>query len=249
MNQLVVATANVLRSLSRDEARESLHDVLASAPDLVGLQEWGLARRTLLREAGSVRGLPLWPGAGRRRGSAEPGYLWYAAPAGGCVVGARADRFRLVRSGSALLDGVGRAERPDRWLGIEPPRFAAVSTYEERASRRRVALVSYHLVSGVQVQGAYRADWPRLVRRHRHEVGRLQDLCDQLGDRGYEVHAVGDSNFDGLHLSGLTSAWEGRGHPGTLGHRCVDDVFGPGQAASVKLIDTESDHKALVVTR
>jgi hypothetical protein len=65
------------------------------------------------------------------------------------------------------------------------------------------------------------------------------------------VHAVGDSNFDGLRLPGLTSAWEGReGDPGTLGPvRHVDDVHGPGPAQQVTSVRTASDHRALVVRR
>jgi hypothetical protein len=62
---------------------------------------------------------------------------------------------------------------------------------------------------------------------------------------------VGDSNFDGLRLSGLTSAWAGsRDAPGTLGqHRKVDDVLGPGPAASVTMLSNASDHRAVLATR
>jgi len=68
---------------------------------------------------------------------------------------------------------------------------------------------------------------------------------------GHVVLAVGDSNFDGARLAGLTSAWEGReGEPGTLGpRRKVDDVHGPGPASSVTLLATGSDHKAVLVRR
>ena len=66
------------------------------------------------------------------------------------------------------------------------------------------------------------------------------------------MHAVGDSNFEGLRVAGLTSAWDGREHePGTIGSgtRKVDDVHGPGPASAVELLTTPSDHRALVVTR
>jgi len=65
------------------------------------------------------------------------------------------------------------------------------------------------------------------------------------------VYAVGDANFDGLRLNGLTSAWEGReSDPGTLGpRRKIDDVHGPGPAASVTVLTSRSDHKAVIVGR
>ena len=86
--------------------------------------------------------------------------------------------------------------------------------------------------------------------RHREEVRRLQDLVDGLLARGHVVHALGDSNFDGLRLRGLTSAWEGRhDEPGSLGpRRKVDDVLSaPGQASAVTRLTNDSDHQAVIV--
>ena len=65
---------------------------------------------------------------------------------------------------------------------------------------------------------------------------------------GRVVYAAGDSNFDGLHVDGLTSGWEG--HPGaSFGSRRIDDVFGPGPAEAVQLVETASDHRAVLVRR
>jgi hypothetical protein len=246
-----VATANILYTLGRDDARAALAEVLALEPDLVGLQEWRPSRTSLLRETGRVA---LVPGGvvapGRRTGGSGP-YVWSLGVLGGCAVGARADRFELLSARAVLLSAPGRADREDRFLGIEPPRLAAVGVYRDRSRDRTVALVGYHLVSGVQAHGRYRADRPRLVERHRSEVRRLGRLVARLLAAGHEVHAVGDSNFDGLRLPGLTSAWEGREDaPGTLGPvRHVDDVHGPGPARTVTLVDTASDHRAVVVRR
>ena len=79
----------------------------------------------------------------------------------------------------------------------------------------------------------------------------LHRLVQEQVGLGRVVHAVGDSNFDGLRLPPLTSAWQGREDgPGTLGsRRKIDDVHGPGPATSVTLLDTPSDHKAVIVTR
>jgi hypothetical protein len=243
----VVASANVLCTLSQDEARQALKGVLALSPDLVGLQEWSLARVRLLRESGSIG---LVPQLGPRLGGGG-GYLWSSPLVGGCAVGARADRFELVRCRAEVLSRAGRAERPERRLGIEPPRIATVATYRDRLHSRTVSLLNYHLAPGVQGGGRYREDRPLLSARHQGEVRRVQALVDELLSLGHDVYAVGDSNFDGLRLSGLTSAWEGRdAEPGTLGpRRKIDDVHGPGRAESVILLTSASDHKAVVVDR
>ncbi len=239
----VVATANVLRSLPTDQARAALLAVLDGAPDLVGLQEWDVSRVRLLRETGAVR---LLPGPRPRR---SPGpYHWAVPLLGDCAVGARTDRYDVLGSRTRVLSRPGRADKPDRWLGLEPPRLVTVGCYRDRRSGRVVSLLSYHLVPGVQARGRYREDRPRLVARHRAEVRRLQQLVDEELDRGRDVYAVGDSNFDGLRLAGLTSAWEGReGLPGTFGaRRKIDDVHGPGAAASVTVVPTPSDHRAVL---
>ena len=249
-----VATANVRCTLPAAAARLALRDVLAPTPDLVGLQEWSPRRWPLLRETGR---LGVVPHAGTALGTAlgaagaGDGYLWSAPLLGGCVVGARADRYELLRCRAHLLSRPGRADRVGQPLGVEPGRLATAAVYRDRRSGRTVALVAFHLVSGVQAAGAYRSDRPRLVDRHRHEAGRLRRLVGELLAEGHVVHAVGDSNLDGFRLPGLTSAWEGRADaPGTLGpRRHVDDVHGPGPAASVVPVRTPSDHVALLVRR
>src|SRR3954451_7285008 len=98
---------------------------------------------------------------------------------------------------------------------------------------------------GVQVR-------PPEARRAPPARGPESRRCRRRGaDARTPVYAMGDSNFDGLRLPGLTSAWEGReSDPGTLGpRRKIDDVFGPGPADSVRLLTSASDHKAVVVAR
>jgi hypothetical protein len=250
--QTTVATANVLYTLAPEDARAALGAVLALGPDLVGLQEWYLSRMFLLRETGRVSLVPsVGRQPGRRDDITSDDYLWSLPLLGGCAVGARADRFDLRGCRTRLLSGPGIADRDDRFLGLEPPRLATVAVYLDRQLCRTVALVCYHLVSGVQAGGRYRSDRPALVERHRREVHRLEALVAELLAAGHVVHAVGDSNFDGLRLPGLTSAWEGREDaPGTLGpSRKVDDVHGPGPAEMVTALTTPSDHRAVVVAR
>jgi hypothetical protein len=226
----VVATANVQCTLGAAQAGAALATVLAHQPDLVALQEWGLARRRLLD---------------------SDGYDWSAPLIGGCVVGYRRDRYRLRRRRTVRLSAAGRADNPGQRLGLEPFRVATAALLDDLETGRPVAMISFHCTPGVQAGAAYRVDRPRLVARHRAEVARLTRLVAELGVAGHVVHAAGDSNFHGLRIDGLTSCWSGHeSMPGTWGERRrIDDVFGPGQAARVELVSTPSDHRAVVVTR
>ena len=243
MTTTLVATANVRCDLDRGSAASALATVLAQEPDLVGLQEWSAARSVVLRRTGRVVPVP-WRGS-----RVDDGWVWCAPLLGGCVAGARADRFRLIGCRPWVLSRPGRSDRGDQ--ALEPGRVATVSLWADRAADRTVALVSQHLVSGVQRGGRYRDDRPGLVARHRAETERLQRLVDRLEARGHTAYVVGDSNLHGFALRGLTSAWAGReDHPGTLGpRRRVDDVLGPGPATEVRLVPTGSDHAAVLARR
>jgi len=244
-----VASANILYKLGNRDAVTALELVLAEEPDLVGLQEWYISRLPLLRRTGDVRTVPSVAGL------SVPGpkrYHWVSSVACGNVVGARADRFDLIRADDVLLSGIGRSDRPDRFLGTEPPRLVTIGLYADRQVDRSVAIMSYHLCPGVEEDGRYITDRPLLIARHRQEVERLERLIADYQRQGHVVYAVGDSNFDSQRLAGLTSSWVGREDaPGTIGTRTrkLDDVHGPGPAAEVKLLSTPSDHRALVSIR
>lgn len=245
-----VASANILYKLGWRGAREALRQVVVEGPDLVGLQEWYISRLALLRETGTVRTVPGLPVTLPRR--RPPGYHWVSSVACGNVVGARADRFDLVEAKAVLLSGIGKSDRPDRNFGTEPPRLVTVGVFADGLVDRTVAMMSYHLAPGVEHAGAYIEDRPLLRARHEQEVARLQVLIAQHQRAGHVVYAVGDSNFHGLRLAGLTSSWDGReDDPGTIGSRTrkLDDVFGPGPATSVRLLHTPSDHRAVLVDR
>jgi hypothetical protein len=240
---LLVGTANVLCTLDAADAGAALDDLLAHEPDLLGLQEWGPRRYPLLRRRGEVRLLP-----GRvPRGSRTASYTWLAAAVGGCAVGARSDRFRPTGAKVRLLSGPGRADPGSRELPVRPPRFAVVATYRDLVDGSTLAFVDYHLMPAVQARGRYRPDRPLLVGAHRQEARALDRIVAEHQALGHLVYAVGDSNFDGFRLAGLTSAWEGRGDgQGTFGRRRIDDVHGPARAESVSLLTNASDHKALL---
>jgi hypothetical protein len=187
----------------------------------------------------------------RRAPRPNVGYVWVSPLVGGCVVGARADRFELIACRSRLLGRLGRADRGVRQWSIVPPRFATLGVYHDRQHARIVSLVSFHLTPAVQRGTRYREDRPLLVKAHRKEVADLNRIIAEQLRLGREVYAVGDSNFDGFRLAGLMSGWDGReSEPGTLGpRRKVDDVHGPGRCTSVRVLSTLSDHKAVLMTR
>jgi endonuclease/exonuclease/phosphatase family metal-dependent hydrolase len=228
--ETVVATANILCTLRREQARAAVEAVLAAGPDIVGLQEWGWSRRRLLPHTD---------------------FTWLAPPYGGNPVGFRPDRFEPLGCRLRPLGWLAPSDRGERPVPVLPPRFATVVRLRDRLRDRTVSVVNYHLVAGVQSRGAYRADRPLLAARHAVEVRRLQHLVDEQVASSHVTFALGDSNFHGLRLPPLTSAWHGHGDcPGTLGsQRKIDDVFGPGPAATVTLVTTASDHKAVLARR
>jgi hypothetical protein len=262
VSSLLIGTANVLRSLGPADAGAAVDGLLEHRPHLIGLQEWGPRRSALLQHRGDAR--LLVPGGlvagglvagglrpGRlllRRGGAGPGgYTWLTAVVGGCAVGARSDRLEPSRAALRLLSGPGRADPGSRDVPVRPPRFAVVATYRDLEQGGTVTLVNYHLMPAVQRRGRYHPARPLLVGAHRQEVRALNRIVREHLRLGHVVYAVGDSNFHGLRLDGLTSAWEGReDRPGTFGRRKIDDVHGPGPAECVALLTNASDHKALL---
>jgi endonuclease/exonuclease/phosphatase family metal-dependent hydrolase len=229
---VLVATANILDRLDRERAAEALASVLEHGPDVVGLQEWGLTRRRILRAHGA--------------------YAWVAPGYGGNSVGFRRDRFALLGHGLRLVGHVGLADRGARPVRVLPPRVTTLVRLLDRATGSETSVIDFHLVPGVQSRGAYRADRPLLTRRHRSETRRLGALVTRRLAADDAVIAMGDSNFDGFELPGLVSAWAGRRDDpvGTLGsNRKIDDVFGAVAATSVFLVRTASDHAAVLAQR
>jgi hypothetical protein len=248
-----VVTANVASSLDRAAAARCLDMSLALRPDIVGLQEWRAHRALLLRRRGSVRftGTPLEAARDRRsaptRATSE--FHWVAAALGDCVVGLRADRFRIIHHEQRRLGGFALADRQSGRKLIEPPRWATVVDALDLVGFRLVGVIVFHLAPGSQRRGSYREDRPRTTARHRLETSRVQSLVDELDRRCDVVWALGDSNFHDFALRGLTSAWEGRGgHGGTLGsYRRIDDVFSTIPPGRLQMSSTESDHQLVMV--
>lgn len=123
-----VATANILYTLGLGEARTGLTDVLALEPDLVGLEEWYPPRFGLLRETARVG---LVRGSGIRLGHVGMVAVCTSRTTRAWRLCRRCARgpLRAARMSHWLLSGPGRADRKDKFLGLEPPRFATVGVY------------------------------------------------------------------------------------------------------------------------
>ena len=222
-----VATANIRVTLDHLQAAQALNDVLSMNPDLGGLQEFGSSRDSLLKAAS--------------------GYDYARNSIGGGPVFWRRDRYGLLRCRAVRLsraEFVGNlAARKSRL----PASWATVAILSDDDTGAEPAVVNFHLTAEVQYGGGYRTDRAHRLRvwRHKREVRRLMRLARRLRRRGRPVYLLGDTNFDGLKLRGLTSCWEGRDGK-TLGGRAVDVIFADRKPRAVRTVKTASDHRGVI---
>lgn len=227
-----VATANIYSGLTADQAEAAVRAVLRTGDvAAIGLQEWRRSRDRILARF--------------------YGFDFRRPVTGGGPIGLNHGRYHHVRTRGIVLAAPGRVDRSPgrrRFLGAS---IATLVIADDQLTGDRVAFVNYHLTAEVQRGDGYRHDRPLRVARHRREVRRLEALIARLEAAGLTVYALGDSNFHGLRLAGVTSAWAGRAPRGTHkgGKRAIDDVHGPGPADDVELVATDSDHDAVVATR
>ena len=256
-----VLTQNVWVNAPLPVADAVLRRLLDRDPDIVALQEWPGGRNPLLRETGLFLRLPRTRRLARRGPwRPRPGFVWtrpIVGPAG--PVGLRADRYELLGCRAETLTGRRRIHpTPRHPRATVPANRATVVVARDHDRDEDVVVVGYHLWAGVQVGDHYSAR-PRdraRVDGHRDQVAALGRLVRDHLDRGRTVYALGDSNFDGLRLPGVVSAWDGREHEprGTHreGRRKIDDVFGPGPAQRVELVDHPEpaiDHQGVLAVR
>lgn len=239
---MLVATANVQVRLPHAAALRCLDPLLDIGADVVVLQEWSPARALLLRGSGPVRFTP-----GPLRLPARTARYSWVQTIGDSTIGLRRDRLIFERARPLLLSGFSRGENPTRPFGIEPAQTGLVVRCRDRAGGTPISVVGYHLVAGVEAGGRPREDRPRLVARHRREVRRVGAAVAVEQAAGRVVYAAGDANVVGLELPGLVSAWADQAPgEGTCGRRRIDDVFAPGAAASVTLLENPSDHRPIL---
>ena len=231
----VVVYANVKVTLGKVAATRALGKVLGKAghADVIGLGEWGRSRASILH--------------------ARSSYDWRRPLRGGGPLGLDRTRYRVETCRARKLIGRTQVEpdpgNPRRTL---PTSWCTEVVAYDQILHERVTFLLYHLTAGIQGgDGRYKtASHPQRVARHQAEVRALEALVARHQEFGRTVYALGDSNYDGLTLRGLTSAWAGHNdaHGGDLGRRRVSDVFGPGDAA-VQLVSDGSDHRGMIARR
>lgn len=227
------ATMNMQSAVPRDKVAHDLAKLALTNPHIIGLQEWRRTRDSLLRGlARSTR------------------YRHVRTPlAGGTVVVFDTGRYRLRGSRSKLLTGPTLTPPTPGRRRLLGANHATVAILEDRTTGARLAVISFHLTAHVQAGDRYRRDQSARVRRHRREVARLERFVARQQRKGRDVYAMGDTNYHGLRLRGLTSAWSGHARPGTHGRRTIDEVYGPGRTDNVRTLPTASDHHAVIADR
>ena len=181
---------------------------------------------------------------------AAKGYQYARSEAGGGPVFWRRDRYGLLHCRGLVL---ARSSFMGHLTGRKstlPDSVANLAVLCDDDTGAEVAVVNYHLTAEVQYGGAYRTDKAHRsrVRRHKREVRRLSRLVRRQQRKGRRVFLLGDGNFDGLQIKGLTSCWTGPDLPagGTLGNRRVDIIFAATPPRHVRTVQTASDHDAVI---
>lgn len=245
----VVASVNVLFTLSNAHARDALFDVLAERPHLVALQEFGPARDRILNDIPDHSGPYQWT---RPKTDGDPAgpVLWHK------------HRFQLRAANAVRLarrEYVGHLPgRKDRLAanyatevildGLEPDESQPNARHPDGT---QTVLLNFHLTAEIQDVrggGGYKKELKYRLRvaRHKRERRRLEQRARAHLKKGRTVYVAGDGNFTGLELAGLVNCWQGR-KGGTLGGRAVDIVFGARRPAKLWTKKNASDHDALVV--
>lgn len=228
----VVGTENVFVHLDLEQAGDALAIGLSHHPDILGLQEWPKGRDHLIE--------------------ATKGYASVRPDHGGGPIVYKTSRYGVLHCGAVVL---ARGSFVGQLVGRKsklPDSVATEAFFHDEATGHEIAVLNAHLDAEVQADGKYRTDSahrPR-VRRHKHEVRRIERWVAKQHRAGRIAYVVLDGNFDGLQIKGLVSCWDGHeNHAGTLGHkRKPDIVFGPRNAAHVVTAATPSDHDAAFAT-
>lgn len=245
-----VGTINAFVELTDAQAEQLLRRYLRLLePDLAGVNEWDGPKPDL----DALRSHEHDVDDMLERSLDGTRYRFRRPAGGGNPVIWNGEKRRLLSIGRVQLAGaqdVGRL--PGRKTHL-PASTATVAIFENLVLGGREALDVMHLTAEVQKGAGYRTDKahaPR-VNRHKHERAELEELVLRQQRAGLLTRVVGDTNFDGMKLPPLVSCWEGHSRAeakGTLAHRTVDQVYGPGRASDVETLETLSDHDAVVAT-
>lgn len=224
-----VGTANIRDTLPADKAERSLRKVLAAKPTMLTLPEWTSRRRPILE-------------AIRREGD----YRW-ARPEGGGAPLVYDARFTLRSARTVKISPLAFVGRLPGRKSTLPPSLASVYVLEDEDGDE-YACIGFHFTAEVQKGKGYRRtlSHARRVARHKLERYRVGRIASRQRKKGRRPFPAGDTNFEGMEIDGLKSCWDGRRSPGTLGNRTVDVVYGDRRATDVDVIETDSDHDAVI---
>lgn len=223
-----ICSANIRVTLPRKTAELALDKVLTEThPHIVGVQEWGKSRDPAMKRLAYKHKMN-----------------WARVPGAGPIMWD--ERLRLVFIEPRRLARAGFLGRLIGRRSHLPDNIAAMAVLEFNG--REACVLNVHLTAEVQDRyGNYHRDLARRprVRRHKREVRSIANIARRQRKKGRDVYVVGDFNFDGLVIPGLTSCWRGR-DGGTLGNRAVDQIHTTSPAAQVRTISTPSDHDAVI---
>jgi hypothetical protein len=222
---VIVATANVLKTLGQDDAARSLNAVMIHRPQMVGLQEWDKSRRPLLALRGRVFRLPRLR---KRLGRKAPtsGYV-FGYPLGGAPpVGVDAEWGELLAVRTITL-AKGRGVRATK---------ACEALIRERATGALHVVLNLHLLAHHD-RPAYAAAWRQ---------GRAAAIEWAESWHGFNRWVMGDTNKHLMALPPLVSCWHGNKVDPTFGPRTIDNIYADRHATHVHAIETPSDHNAVV---
>lgn len=211
--------------LTDEAAGRTIAEVIARRPAIAGFQETGRSRREVLGRFGQVVVFPRLAQVWRKPPTVGNIFVY---PLGGQPV--------MVDAAKLVLVSVRQVQLSQRRPGVRP-------TYgtELVATRRRdgetVAVLNVHPVAHLER--------PENKAAHVEAIDNVVDWADDW-DR-YRRYVLGDFNQQHVEIPDLVSCWDGRRDQATgPGGGTPDHIFGPNGFEDVEVINTDSDHHAVV---
>lgn len=220
-----LASHNILVSLPDPRAAAAVRRVLQTGPDIIGLQEWGRSRRSVLKRFGTVVMFPrlrrLW------FDYPDAGYV-FCYPLGGQPVGVNASEYEVLVVRRKRLSG----RRP----GVRPT-FGTEVQFRKRGGGPTQAVLNVHPVA--------HHDRPQNAAAHLEAVESIRAWVEDW--HGFDKYVMGDMNSRHVALPPLVSCWDGRKALPTGPHGgAIDHIYGPRGFSAVEVVDTPSDHHAVI---
>lgn len=221
-----LATLNVLVKLTDALALIAVETVLEWQPHIVGLQEVGRSRRSALKRLGPVITFPNLRRVLRRR---PPMKGWVTVyPLGGQPIVYDAARLSLVSVRRIVL-ALGRN-------GVRAT-YATECVFRDRVTGATVPVLNTHLVAHLHRDRNADANTAALIT--------INEWCKAWD--GYPAYVLGDFNKRQVSIRGMVESRRGRRTDlPTFKGRPIDKIFGRRRFVDARVVDTPSDHSALI---